>query len=96
MGARVARSQDWSNIAVHKSVHTPEYKRLIAALIAAREQAELSQRDLAARLGVQPSWIAKTETCERRLDVIEFIRLARALRADPVKLFATVARRVRR
>jgi hypothetical protein len=44
---------------------------------------------------VPPSWVAKVEMRERRLDVVEFVRIARALKADPVKLLAEVARDVR-
>jgi len=32
---------------------------------------------------------------ERRIDVIEFVRIARALKADPARLVAEVARHVR-
>lgn len=62
----------------------------------AREEADLSQRDVAGRLGVAPSWIAKVEMRERRIDVIEFARIAHAVSADPVKLFSVVARLVRK
>lgn len=56
----------------------------------ARGRAQLSQRDLAARLGVPPSWVAKVEKRERRLDAVELVHLARALDADPVELFRAV------
>ncbi len=78
-----------------KSVFTPAYRRLLKLLVDARHKAGLTQRDLAARLGVPPSWVAKTELGERRLDVVEFARFARAVRRDPVKLFEAVARHVR-
>ena len=56
---------------MQKSVHTKEYKALRAELRAIREKAGLSQRDLAARLGVPHSWVAKVEAGERRIDVVE-------------------------
>jgi transcriptional regulator with XRE-family HTH domain len=56
---------------MQKSVHTKEYKALRAELRAARERAGLSQRDLAAKLGVPHSWVAKVEAGERRIDVVE-------------------------
>ncbi len=62
----------------------------------ARAEARLSQRDVAKRLRVSPSWVAKVELGERRLDVVELVRLARVLGKDPAKLFAAVARAVRR
>lgn len=84
------------SIGTEKSIHTPAYRRLIALLVKAREEADLSQRDLAAKLDCHPSWVAKVETRERRLDVVELVRLARALRLDPAAVVAEVARHVRR
>lgn len=55
-----------------KSVHTKEYRALCAELRAMRDSAGLSQRDLAAKLDVPHSWVAKVEAGERRIDVIEF------------------------
>ncbi|MCI0640761.1 MAG: helix-turn-helix domain-containing protein [Gemmataceae bacterium] len=54
-----------------KSVHTNDYKALRAELRAIRQKARLSQRDLAAKLGVAHSWVAKVEAGERRIDVVE-------------------------
>ena len=54
-----------------KSTHTTEYALVRAELKAAREGAQLTQRALAARLGVPHSWIAKVEAGERRIDVVE-------------------------
>lgn len=54
-----------------KSVHTKEYKALRAELRAVRDRAGLTQRDLAAKLGVPHSWVAKVEAGERRIDVVE-------------------------
>ena len=80
---------------MRKSVFTPAYRRLLKLLVDARHKADLTQRDLAARLGCHPSWVAKVELGERRLDVIEFVRLVRALGKDPAKTLAAVARHVR-
>jgi transcriptional regulator with XRE-family HTH domain len=63
---------------MQKSVHTKEYKALRAELRAARERAGLSQRDLAAKLGVPHSWVAKVEAGERRIDVVELMWVASA------------------
>jgi hypothetical protein len=41
----------------------------------------MSQRALAAALDKPPSWVAKIEQQERRLDVLEFIAIARDPRA---------------
>ncbi len=81
---------------IGKSVFTPAYRHLLEILRAARARAGLSQRALAERLGEHHSWVAKVELGERRLDLVEFVRVARALNADPVRLFAKVSKRVRR
>jgi transcriptional regulator with XRE-family HTH domain len=72
---------------MQKSLRSPEYARLIAILVAARKDAGMRQLALAKRLGRPQSFIAKYEGGERRIDVIEFIAIANALGADPVKLF---------
>lgn len=69
------------------------YQVLCEVLVNARNEAGLTQRQLAQRLGRAHTFIAKVELGERRLDVIEFIDLAHALRVDPMELFARVARR---
>jgi transcriptional regulator with XRE-family HTH domain len=56
---------------MQKSVHTKEYKALRAELRAIREKAGLSQRELATKLRVPHSWVAKVEAGERRIDVVE-------------------------
>lgn len=72
---------------MQKSLKSPEYARLIATLVAVRESAGIRQQALAEKLGRHQSFIAKYEGGERRIDVIEFIAIARALGADPIKLF---------
>lgn len=68
-----------------KSLRTPEHKRLVALLVAAREKAGLTQQQLAERLSKPQSYIAKYEGGERRIDVVEFISIARALNFDPAR-----------
>ena len=48
-------------------------------LIEARKAEGLTQRDVAARLSKPPSFVAKIEVGERRVDIIEFIAIARAI-----------------
>ena len=57
---------------MEKSSHTKEYAALRAELKQARETAGISQRELAGRLSVPHSWVAKVENGERRVDLIEF------------------------
>jgi transcriptional regulator with XRE-family HTH domain len=69
---------------MEKSTHTTEYLALRAELLAARKNADLSQRDLAAILAVPHSWVAKVESGERRIDLIEFCWFLSACGADPL------------
>jgi transcriptional regulator with XRE-family HTH domain len=48
-----------------------EYAIVGAHLREAREEKNLSQAEVAAKLGVPQSWVSKAETGERRLDVLE-------------------------
>ena len=56
---------------MEKSQHSSAYKKLTAALRKAREAAELTQAEVAAKLGLYASFVSKVEAGERRLDVIE-------------------------
>jgi len=81
--------------AMEKSVHTAEYATLRSELRSAREAAGLSQRDLAARLKVPHSWVAKVETGERRIDLIEFCWFTSACGIDPLAPFERLMRKTR-
>jgi transcriptional regulator with XRE-family HTH domain len=72
---------------MQKSLNSAEYARLIAILVAVRKSADVRQQALAKKLGRPQSFVAKYEGGERRIDVVEFVEIARALGADPVKLF---------
>jgi transcriptional regulator with XRE-family HTH domain len=74
---------------MQKSTHSKEYAALRSELCRAREKAGLSQRGLAAQLGVPHSWVAKVESGERRVDLIEYGWFLAACGVDPV---ATAAR----
>ena len=71
-----------------RTIHSPEHRALCDLLVAAREAAGLTQREVAHRLRRPQSYIAKIEGGERRVDVIEFIALAGAIGAAPTELFA--------
>jgi transcriptional regulator with XRE-family HTH domain len=72
---------------MQKSLKSPEYARLVALLVAVRHAAGIRQQKLAEKLGKPQSFVAKYEGGERRIDLVEFLAIARALDADPVKLF---------
>ncbi len=61
------------------SVYSGEYQRVINALKKARKERGITQAQLAESLGKPQSFIAKVESGERRLDVVEFVYLARMI-----------------
>ena len=69
-----------------KSVFTPTYARFRELLIEARESTGLTQAVLAERLNRPQSYVSKFERGERRLDVVEYLEVAQALRIDPFSL----------
>mgnify|MGYP000978705355 CR=1 FL=1 len=73
-----------------RSIHTDEYRALTAILLEARQNAGLTQQEVANRLGKPQSYVAKVEGAERRIDLVEFIALAKAIGSDPNDLFHTV------
>jgi transcriptional regulator with XRE-family HTH domain len=80
-----ADSRPWRHM--QKTLKSADYARLIDLLVAVRKSADVRQQALAKKLGRPQSFVAKYENGERRLDIIEFTAIARALGADPVKLF---------
>ena len=47
----------------------------------------MTQEDIAKRLNRPQSYVSKYESGERRFDVIEFLRVAKALRVAPEIIF---------
>jgi transcriptional regulator with XRE-family HTH domain len=75
-----------------KSVHSAEHAGFCAAMVAARKRAGLTQDAVALRLKRPQSFVAKYEGGERRLDVIEFLAVTKAIGADPVRLLRSLIR----
>ena len=66
-----------------KTIHSKAYKIVRVWLVAMRHERRITQRDLAVLLDVPHSWVGKIETGERRLDLIEYIRICKVLAVDP-------------
>lgn len=64
---------------MEKSIYTAEYQRLCALLRELRQEAGLTQVQVAERLGVPQSFVSKYESGERRLDVVELKYIAELL-----------------
>jgi transcriptional regulator with XRE-family HTH domain len=74
---------------MRKTLGSPDHERFLELLVQTRRDAGLTQLAVAERLERPQSFVAKYENGERRLDVLEFIAVARALGADPVALLDT-------
>lgn len=59
-------------------------------LIDARKASGITQAELARQLGKPQPWVSKYESGVRRIDVIEFIAIARGIGMKPEKIFERV------
>ena len=66
-------------------VASEAHQRFRKLLTEARKVAGLTQSELSSRLKRPQSFVSKYERGERRLDVVEFGEVARALRIDPIR-----------
>ncbi len=80
--------------AVSKSIYRDEYRVLIDLLREAREQAGVTQGQVAKAFERPQSTLSHIERGSRRLDLVEFLDYCKALGADPVGLFAEFLVRV--
>ncbi|TAT71039.1 helix-turn-helix domain-containing protein [Rhizobium ruizarguesonis] len=77
---------------VAKTLGTERHRALIALLVEKREASGLTQTELADKLGEYQSFVARLESGQRRVDVIEFLELARILNFDPLDALSRLAK----
>ena len=75
-------------------VRSPRHEAVVYVIRAVREEAGLTQRELATRMGVAQSLIGRLETGERNFAVTELLALSYAVDADPHSLLEMVIRRL--
>lgn len=75
------------------AIFTDDYAELVDLLIEARLAAGLTQRALARRIGKVQSHICAIEQRQRRVELLEFYHISRALNADPVAMFRKATER---
>ena len=81
---------------MRKSLHSREYQTFLSVLRSLREEAGLTQVELAKRLKQPQSFVSKCENGERRLDVLELRHWCLALSADLVDVIRTVEKKLTR
>ena len=74
-----------------KSTFSPEYEFVVKKLVEMRKAAGLTNRQLAEKLGRENSFIWRIEHGERRLDVVEFFWVCKALGQDATTVYAELA-----
>lgn len=74
----------------------PEEQRVVGEVLAEfRKAGGLRQQDVAARLGKPQSFVSAYEAGQRRIDVLELIKIADAIGIGPDTVFAAIAARYR-
>ena len=69
-----------------RHLRSVRHRALIAAIVEAREATGLSQREFAKKLRRTNNFVWRIEAGERKVDVLEFIEIARAADLDPLEL----------
>ena len=78
-----------------KTIHSEGHEALCAELIRLRKARNLTQADVATRLGCHQSMIARVESGQRRIDVVELIVITRALETGPLDVVEFVQKQTR-
>jgi transcriptional regulator with XRE-family HTH domain len=74
------------------TIRTKRHKQLIEILIAERKKARIKQTQLAKQLGRSQTWVARMESGGRRIDVVEYLALAKVIGFNPVKVIKQLAK----
>ncbi|NPV74739.1 MAG: helix-turn-helix transcriptional regulator [Anaerolineae bacterium] len=69
-----------------KIIYTEQYKKFLERLCQARKEKSLTQAEVAKALGKHQSYVAKCESGERRVDIIELVKFAQ-LYGKPLDYF---------
>jgi len=77
-----------------KSVFGGAHPELVQVLTDARKSSGLTQTELGQKVGKDQSYISLIENSQRRVDVLEFVALCRAMKLDPAKIFAVLLERL--
>jgi transcriptional regulator with XRE-family HTH domain len=75
-----------------KDLDTPQHEALRRLLKLERQRLELTQEEVAARIGRRQSFISAVESGQHRVSVVEFLSFAAALEFDPCKGLKEVGR----
>lgn len=77
-----------------KTVFSGAHQHLVDLLITARRKAGLTQTDLAALIGKDQKFISLIERGQRRVDVLEFYVIAKAMGHDPLRKYGQLIKKI--
>jgi len=75
-----------------RSIGSPGHKALVAFLKRKREEADLTQTQVAKRIGRYQSFIATIEAGQKRVDAVELVEIAEAIGFDPKEALRAIIR----
>ena len=75
-----------------KTIFDPRYDRLISDLVEIRQEKGFTQRSFSTKTGYSKCFIGRTETKERRLDIIETIDYMKRLGLPKNEIAAIIAK----
>lgn len=64
---------------MEKSIHSAQYASFLRTLRALRKRANVTQAELARRVGETQSFVSKCERGERRIDIVELRTFCKAI-----------------
>jgi transcriptional regulator with XRE-family HTH domain len=88
---RLLRAAVWT-AGMSKEIYTPRHEALRKFLRLERMKAELTQAELAERLGWDQTTVSHIETGAKRVTAIELIQLGEALQFDPAAAIRRIAK----
>jgi transcriptional regulator with XRE-family HTH domain len=77
-----------------KTIFSDENMVVVEVVKAARIAVGLKQTELAERIAKDQSWVSLVEGSQRRLDVVEFIKLAQALGVRPSAMLDEIIEKI--
>jgi transcriptional regulator with XRE-family HTH domain len=77
------------------SMFSTGYQQVVAAIIAMRKKAGLTQRQLADALGREQNLVGRIETGQRRVDIVELVWICQACRVEPDEQVIQLVRKLK-
>lgn len=79
-----------------RTIGSPGHKALVAFIKKKRLDADLTQAQVARRIGRYQSFVATFEAGEKRIDAIELVEIAEAIGFDPKEALKVITRAMQR